>query len=483
VGGDKPTRVERAADVRHFDAEVDVLVVGLGCAGASAAIEVHDAGADVLVLERTGGGGGASANSGGLIYMGGGTPVQKAAGFDDTPEEMYKFLVAVSEPGACEEKIAPFCEQSVEHFHWLEAQGVPFKRSFYPEPSMESRTDDCLVYSGGEDASPFRALARPAPRGHKPQTKGKAGPFFMQCLLGAVTRRGIALETDVRVTNLLAEGDGRIVGVLARQAGERRAYRARRGVVLAAGGFSMNAEMVAEHAPELAKCNSLNALEADDGTGIRLGLGAGGSTLRMDQVEVALPATIPQRLSRGVYVNCRGQRFINEDTYLGHIGIEALLRQQGQVYLVHDEATYELGLVRAKPSHVAETLEELEEEAGFPRGALVSTLALYNEHAERGEDPLFGKRAELLKPLREPPFALIDCSTEEMYYAGMTLGGLRTRATGEVVTADDDVVPGLYAAGRTAALFCGRGYAASGISLADGTFFGRWAGRSAAAAE
>ena len=74
-------------------------------------------------------------------------------------------------------------------------------------------------------------------------------------------------------------------------------------------------------------------------------------------------------------------------------------------------------------------------------------MALYNEHAARGEDPLFRKRPEFLKPLDEPPFALIDCGTEAMYYAGMTLGGLRTRASGEVLSADDDPVPGLYAAG------------------------------------
>ncbi len=96
----KSTEIRSASEVGRFDGEAEVLVVGLGCAGASAAMEAADLGSDVLVLERAGGGGGTSANSGGLIYMGGGTPVQEAAGFDDTPDEMFKFLMAATAPGS-----------------------------------------------------------------------------------------------------------------------------------------------------------------------------------------------------------------------------------------------------------------------------------------------------------------------------------------------------------------------------------------------
>src|SRR5512139_4216248 len=86
-----PTAVRHVRDVKTWDLGADVIVVGFGCAGACAAISAAEAGADVLVLERASGGGGTSALSGGQIYMGGGTPVQKACGFVDTPEEMYKF--------------------------------------------------------------------------------------------------------------------------------------------------------------------------------------------------------------------------------------------------------------------------------------------------------------------------------------------------------------------------------------------------------
>ncbi|MEM7311478.1 MAG: FAD-dependent oxidoreductase [Planctomycetota bacterium] len=478
-----PTQLRQRAEINRVDAEVDVIVVGLGCAGASAMMEACDAGAEVLVLERAGGGGGTSANSGGLIYLGGGTPVQKAAGFDDDPEEMFKFLVAVSSPAADEEKIRLFCESSVEHFHWLEAQGVPFKRSFYPEPSLESKTDDCVVYSGGEDGAPFDRIARPAPRGHKPQTEGKAGPFFMQKMLAAVETRSADIRANHLVETLVVDEAGRVVGVVAREAGEERVFLARRGVVLAAGGFSSNREMLARHVPQLLPANPKNATEGDDGRALKMGQSAGGELVRMDQAEVALPSTIPHTLSRGVYVNRLGQRFINEDTYYGHIGIEALFGQEGKVWLVLDDATFERGMLTPEPCAVGETIEELEREAGFPEGSLQATLDFYNAAASRGKDPLFGKRAERLVPLTSPPFALIDCGVENYVYACMTLGGLRTGLDGEVLSSDGKTIPGLYAVGRSAALFTGRGYAASGISLADGTFFGRRAGRAAASVE
>lgn len=475
------TAIRDVSEISHFEASADVIVVGLGCAGASAAMQAADAGAEVLVVERAGGGGGTSANSGGLIYLGGGTPVQQASGFRDTPEELFKFLMAVSSPAPDEAKIRLFSEGSVEHFHWLEAQGVPFKRSFYPEPSMESDTDDCLVFSGGEDAAPYKDIARPAARGHKPRTPGKAGPFFMQCMLAAVERRPLRTQLNVRAEALLRDASGRVAGLVGRRAGEEVAFRARRAVILGAGGFAMNEEMVARYVPQLALAATKSATEGDDGRGIRMGAAAGGALLRMDQAEVALATTIPNRLARGIYVNARGQRFINEDTYYGHIGIEALFRQGGQVWMLLDESIYERNFFGQEPLHVADEIAQIEADAGFPSGALQTTVEAYNRAAARGEDPLFDKRPEFLQPLLKPPYALLDCRAADGPYSGLTAGGLATSAEGEVLDIEGAAIPGLYAAGRSAALFCGRGYAGSGISLADGTFFGRRAGRHAAA--
>src|SRR4029078_6542200 len=97
-------------------------------------------------------GGGASARSGGWIYLGGGTPVQQACGYDDTPENMERFLRAACGPGADEAKIRSYCQGSCDHYHWLVEHGVPFEGRFHPEPSREPPDDSGLVFSGGEDS-------------------------------------------------------------------------------------------------------------------------------------------------------------------------------------------------------------------------------------------------------------------------------------------------------------------------------------------
>lgn len=474
--------VRGAHEVRSWDREADVVVVGLGCAGACAAIEAAEAGAETLVLERAGGGGGTSAMAGGLIYLGGGTPVQEACGYSDTPDGMFTFLMAACGPAADEAKVRVYCDESVAHFHWFEAHGVPFKRSFYPEPSMEAPTDDCLVYSGGEDAYPFDELTPAVPRAHKPQTPNAAGGFLMQRLIAATEKSGATIVTDTRAETLVVERDGRVAGVVVRQDGGERVIRARRGVVLAAGGFIQNDGMLLRHSPLLRKCSFRLGVEGDDGRAIRMAMGAGADVARMQAGEVAVPITPPRRLVRGILVTAAGQRFINEDAYYGRVGQEGLFRHGGRMFLIVDTAIYERNLAGFEAHYVEETIADLERVVGFPSGSLVRTVELYNQHATRGEDPLFHKRKPFLQPLVQSPFAAIDCSTEKVLWATFTLGGLRTTPRSEVLRPDGQIIPGLFAAGRTTNGIAAEGYV-SGISIGDGTFFGRAAGRSAAGGE
>jgi succinate dehydrogenase/fumarate reductase flavoprotein subunit len=470
-----------ARAVAGWDAEADVVVVGLGCAGACAALSAAASGASVLALERAGGGGGTSALSGGILYLGGGTPLQKQCGFEDGPEEMFKYLMAASGPGPDEAKIRIFCERSVEHYHWLVQQGVPFKPSFYPEPGMEPPSDDGLIFSGSEDAHPFREIARPAPRGHKPMAPAAAGGFLMQKLLAAVARAGIVVRANVRALTLVVEDDGRVAGVVASEGPDVLHLRARRGVVLAAGGFVKNRDLLARHAPRLLECNVRLGCDGDDGSGILMGEGAGGAAIHMDAASISIPLYPPKRLMRGILVGAHGQRFINEDAYYGRSGEFALLRQEGRAFLIVDDAIYERNHAGMEVCAAGESAAELEREIGLPEGSLQDTLALYNRHARGGSDPLFHKASPFVVPLERPPLGAIDCSTGRAIYAVFTLGGLDTLPTGEVRTSDGDVVPGLFAAGRTSSGISVGGYS-SGISLADGSFFGRLAGARAAGA-
>ncbi len=468
-----------ASSIDAWDREADVVVVGLGCAGAAAAIEASEAGARVLVLERASGGGGTSANSGGLIYLGGGTAVQKACDVEDDPEEMFRFLMAACGPGPDEAKIRVFCDRSVELFDWLESHGVPFKRSSYPEPGKEPPTDDCLVFSGGEDGWPYASVAKPAPRAHKPQAPGAAGAFLMQKLLAALGRTDAEVLEDARVDRLVCDAEGRVVGVVAHRVEGEVRVRARGGVILTAGGFISNPEMVARYAPQIARANWRVGTDNDDGGGILMAQAVGADTVRMDAASVTIPLYPPKRICRGVLVNAHGQRFINEDAYAGLIGQRALREQGGRCWHLLDAETYEVNEVDMQAKVVEDSWEDLERALEMPEGSLVATMELYNRHARAGRDPVFHKRESLVTPLDTPPFGALDVTLGGCVYAAFTLGGLRTTPAGEVLRTDGSAIAGLYAAGRTTSGVAADGYA-SGVSLADGMLFGRLAGASAA---
>ena len=466
-------------EVPGWDLTADVVVVGLGCAGACAAIDAAARGADVLVLEAAAMGGGTSAMSGGIIYLGGGTPVQEACGFTDTPEAMAAFLAAACGPDTDPAKVAAYAEDSVGHFHWLVDHGVPFEARYHPEHDREPDDDSGLCYSGGEDSWPFTEVAPPAPRGHHPRFPDAAGGFLMQRLLEAVAASGARVVTDAAVESLVVD-DGVVVGLVAAVDRERRTVRARRGVVLTAGGFMFNRPMVERYCPEALRANVPIGTPFDDGRAIRMGQGVGAATVGMDHIEVGIPLTPPRSLVRGILVNGRGERFLNEDTYAGRLGKEFLLRQDGQVYFVHSDETFAVNVVGYKAKWVAETAAELEAAIGLPDGSLEATLDRYNRHAAAGTDPDLHKAAEWVVPL-EPPYGVVDLRVEKSFYATFTLGGLATTPSGEVLATSGAVIPGLFAAGRTTAGIAGAGYV-SGISLGDGTYFGRRAGAAAATA-
>lgn len=323
-----------AGDVETWADEADVVVVGFGAAGASAAFEAASAGASVLVLERAGAAGGAAAMSDGMIYLGGGTPTQRDAGFEDSPQNMRTFLMAACGPAPDATKIELYCEQSVEHHDWLAERGVRFLPAFRPDGGGTSPLDDeGLMYTGGENAHPFDEIATPAPRAHVVQGGRPGGSVLMAVLTRAALEAGVRPCYDTRAERLIVDG-GRVCGVVVTRYGEESAIRARTGVVLTAGGFVNNPEMVEQYASVLHRTALRLGTDGDDGRGIRMAQAAGAAIKRMDAVECALPFNAPRGLVHGILVNARGQRFVNEDTYMGRAGQRALVEQGGQAYLI-----------------------------------------------------------------------------------------------------------------------------------------------------
>jgi 3-oxo-5alpha-steroid 4-dehydrogenase len=196
----------------------------------------------------------------------------------------------------------------------------------------------------------------------------------------------------------------------------------------------------------------------------------------------------PISFSKGILFNRRGQRYVNEDAYYGRTGNETMRQPNADAWLLVDGDIYVESAPR-RPWLASDDLAELEGEIGLPPGSLTQTVAYYNEHAQRAEDPLFNKQAEFVQPLK-PPYAVIDlCNatsdqflTVQLPVAGalfaFTLGGLHTDVAGAVLDLDGAPIPGLFAAGRATAGLAVGGYC-SGISLGDCTFFGRRAGQSA----
>ncbi len=480
----EPIPALQANQVR-FDETVDVVVVGLGIAGTSAVVAARQAGAEVVAVERGPGPGGTSAHSGGLIYLGGGTALQGACGFGDSPGNMAAFLRAALGPGADDDRVDAYCEGSPDHFDWLVSVGVPFRAAFCDEPNRESIDDAGLLFSGGEDSYPYDEISAPVPRGHKPQYTDSAGGFLMERLAAAVAGGGARVVADAGAEALVVDGKD-VVGVRVRADDGPRVIRARGGVILATGGFIHNEEMVAEscplaHVPDPAW---RIGTPTDDGRGIRMGMGAGAKTTRLDAFECALPLGPPHRLARGILVNRHGERFINEDAYTGRIGFHALRDHDGFVYMITDDVIHEPNLIGLRVGYAAATPEELAADLDVPPDALARTVRQYNEAAARGDDPAFHKRAPYLRPIGEPPasgIGAIDLRVDHgAIYATFTLGGLATDAEGAALDGGGHRIPGLYAVGRTAASLAAHHYA-SGISLGDGSFFGRRAGRHAAA--
>ena len=535
---------------QRWDAEVDVIVIGFGGAGACAALEAAQQGSSVLVLDRFHGGG-ATAASGAIIYAGGGTPYQKAAGYEDTVDEMYKYLKQeVGEGVMSDETLRRLCEGSAADIQWLADAGVPFEGSLCPFKTSYPTDAYYLYYSGSENNGAYKAKAKPAPRGHRAKGPGISGLTLFHNLEKTVRKSDkVKVRCQTQVLKLIQAEDGRIIGVEGRSIPpssillrrfhggitwtnaklntympplasllnklaigiakvRSRPYRARarKGVILAAGGFIFNKKRVQECNEIFCKCLPLGTY-ADDGSGIALGESVGGVTSHMDKMSAWRFYVPPEALMQGVLVDKQGKRICSEDLYGGKQGDYMVSKAGGNAYLIIDSKTYKeakshfgdqcaffqkltmmpMLLISRKK---APSFEKLAKKIGVSAEGLETTMNQYNDVAAKGEPDPLGKLQKRFVPQDTPPFYALDCSLSG-FSATLTKGGIPTAAitlgglvvneqTGQVKRADGSSIAGLYAAGRNAVGLCSNVYFASGSSIADCIFAGRRAGKHAA---
>ncbi|MDX8142222.1 FAD-binding protein [Lentzea sp. BCCO 10_0061] len=477
-----------------MEVTADVVVIGFGAAGACAAIEAAAAGASVVVLDRFGGGG-ATALSGGVVYAGGGTRQQVEAGVTDSADAMFSYLRHEVRDAVSPGTLRRFCEDSAKMLAWLEDQGVPFDARVSPFKTSYPTDDYYLYLSGSEDAWPD-----PAPRGHRTRAKGTSGKAFFTRLAEATRRAGVRIMPQTRAVELVV-ADGRVTGVRCRtlsglprvlhgalsKAGAKpwlyypplgkRLFglaawlerfsrplmiNAGQGVIIAAGGFIADRALVHENAPAYRGGLALGT-PGDDGGGIRLGVGAGGKTARMDKISVWRFITPPSALQRGVLVDAAGQRF-GDATLYGAANGGAIVERGGKAWLLIDDEILQVARAQVKT-----------QTAPFQRWQVRYLLGRGMVTAPTIEEAAAKAGVQAPEPFGTPPYSLINVSVRAGFgypCPMLTLGGLVVdEDTGQV-----QGVAGLYAAGRSAVGVCSESYV-SGLALADCVFSGRRAGQ------
>jgi predicted oxidoreductase len=463
--------------------EQEVIVVGGGAAGLSAAIEAADAGAQVLILEACAELGGAAAVSGGGTFVAD-SPLQRALGIEDS------------------------CELALDD--WLRWGGEEADAAWAERYVRRSREDvfDWLAGLGVVWVQVHLHEGNAVPRWHAPRG---GGADVVRSLVAAAGERGVRWRTGARVSRLVMQ-DGAVSGV--EVDGERLAAYA---VLVATGGFTASAELVARHGPDPGEGGRVLLGGAPSATGDGLDLlgDAGAAFAELDRLWLypygtpddldpsGLRGLAVRGLRNEIWVNAAGRRFHDESARGGATGTRALLAQRpatcwsvfdsgeaALLTLTHpgygtdeepDRAAVQAFLARSPFAHRASTLEELARLAGLPGEQLAATVHAYNDAFAR--DPPrdeHGRDLDGLRPIDRPPYVALQ------YFplARKCLGGVRTDLSCRVQGDGGEPIAGLFAAGEVAGMAGGH---INGRAALEGTMFGpsilsgRLAGRAMAA--
>jgi 3-oxo-5alpha-steroid 4-dehydrogenase len=529
-----------------WDHVADVVVVGFGGAGASAALQARESGAETILIDRFGGGG-TTKYSGGVIYAGA-TRFQREAGIEDSVENMIAYLEQEVGDAVRPETLRRYCEGSAADLDWLIGHGVRYDSSAYLEKITYPPEGKYLYYSGNEKSPAFAAHAVPAARGHRAVGPGFGGAHYIAALRAATEREGVRQLLHTRVARLIVDPRGRTVGVEAvtlpealharhqalyetanpyvphnhaktgealgkmaameERDGRVIRIRARGGVILSAGGYAYDPAEVGRTEPLLGRyykeSHRLSTM-GNDGSALAMATGIGAATGYMNSIYIARNMAPPEALLEGILVNARGERFVAEDAYVSYIGRELAAQPDGKAWLILPARTFRRSIKDALTcgwqrmkyfgapmllnyllggTRRGGTAARLARKAGIDPATLEATIAAHDAAIANGASDAVGKTEELRRPIGAGALYAVNMSMANRHALTkfMTLGGLKVdEDSGAVLRADGSAIAGLYAAGMTAVGLHSNGYI-SGLSLGDGVFSGRRAGRSAATA-
>lgn len=443
----------------------DVVVVGAGGAGLSAAVEAAGAGAKVAVLEKTPASGGNTLVSGGGLNAPG-TQHQKNQGIEDSVERFCEDTYNSGDKEADYDLVKVMAENALAAVNWLIDD---IQVEFMP---------DRLQQFGGHSVP--RALI----------PVGNHGDELINKLEAAAEEAGVDLFFSVKGEELL-KTDGRVTGVAASYHGQDIIFHAEKGVILATGGFASNVEMRKEYNPNYDERFKTTARDVSDGEGILMAQNAGAALVDMEFIQV-YPTCNPYtgiisyvanaRMDGGILVNQDGQRFIDE---MGRRDVisNAILEQEGQyAYLIwggeientgHMTQVHEVEFEQWKKMGIlyeAGSVEEAAEAFGIDPQKLQMTVDAYNESIADGVDEDYN-RGGTLRSIKEGPFYI----QKVVPSAHHTMGGVAINTKAQVLDEKGQVIDGLYAAGEVTGDIHGTNRL-GGNAITDCVVFGRIAG-------
>lgn len=438
--------------------EYDVVVVGGGGAGMTAAIELKNAGLNVVILEKMPMLGGNTVKATGGMNAAE-TSVQEKFGVEDTVEQFVEDTMNGGHNINNIDLVRTLAENSAEAINWLETIGAPL-----PE----------LTFSGGATNK----------RLHRPENGAAVGSYLVDIYSKTLEDLAIDIMLNTKATEILMD-NGKAVGVKAEAENANYTINAK-AVILATGGFGANEEMYAKYRPELAGYVTTNAPGAT-GDGIIMAEAVGANLVDMEQIQThpTVEQTTSIMITEGVrgegaiLVNQAGKRFIDEMETRDVVS-DAIVKQEGSyAYILFDQALRNrLSAIEKYVSSgitvQADTVEELAGLINVEPTALADTIKVWNEAVAAKNDTEFNRATGMDYDLSQGPYYAIKIAPGVHH----TMGGLEINTEAEVIGKDGNAIPGLFAAGEVTGGIHG-GNRIGGNAVADIVVFGRIAAKSA----